>query len=206
VKRARVRKPGEPDALTKTAQGRVERVAARRGVRDRAIIAVLLYAGARVEECERLNAEDVALTARTGPDDPGTSACTARATRSVPSRCRRSAASTWPPGWMSTPGAAGGSRETVGGDTGTAPAVLPDQTCRRELLDRTLMWNQHHLLHALREYETFYNQHRPHRTLEQAAPLRLLPEPTTDPDQLTRLDIRRQDRLSGTLHEYRHAA
>lgn len=81
------------------------------------------------------------------------------------------------------------------------------QTCRRELLDRTLIWNQHHLLHALREYEAFYNEHRPHRTLGQAAPLRLLPEPTTDPDQLTRLDIRRQDRLSVTLqHEYRHAA
>jgi hypothetical protein len=28
-------------------------------------------------------------------------------------------------------------------------------TCRRELLDRTLIWNQRHLLHALREYETF---------------------------------------------------
>jgi putative transposase len=80
------------------------------------------------------------------------------------------------------------------------------QTCRRELLDRTLIWNQHHLLHALREYETFYNEHRPHRTLGQAAPLSLLPEPTTYPDRLTRLDIRRQDRLDGILHEYRHAA
>lgn len=27
------------------------------------------------------------------------------------------------------------------------------QTCRRELLDRTLLWNQRHLLHALREFE-----------------------------------------------------
>jgi integrase len=66
VKRARIPKPGEPVALTKTAQGRVERAAARRGVRDRAIIAVLLYAGARVEECGRLDAEDLTLTARTG--------------------------------------------------------------------------------------------------------------------------------------------
>ncbi|WP_336210186.1 integrase core domain-containing protein [Nonomuraea sp. LPB2021202275-12-8] len=41
------------------------------------------------------------------------------------------------------------------------------QTCRRELLDRTLIWNQPHLLHALREFETFYNEHRPHRTLGQ---------------------------------------
>ncbi|GAA0704906.1 hypothetical protein GCM10009548_92770 [Streptomyces malaysiensis subsp. malaysiensis] len=29
------------------------------------------------------------------------------------------------------------------------------QTCRRELLDRTSIWNQNHLLHALREYESF---------------------------------------------------
>ena len=37
------------------------------------------------------------------------------------------------------------------------------QTCRRELLDRTLIWNQAHLLHALREFEQFYNCHRPHQ-------------------------------------------
>jgi transposase InsO family protein len=37
------------------------------------------------------------------------------------------------------------------------------QTCRRELLDRTLIWNKRHLLHALREFETFYNEHRPHQ-------------------------------------------
>jgi putative transposase len=36
------------------------------------------------------------------------------------------------------------------------------QTCRRELLDRTLIWNQRHLLYALREFEQFYNAHRPH--------------------------------------------
>jgi putative transposase len=34
-------------------------------------------------------------------------------------------------------------------------------TCRRELLDRTLIWNQRHLLHALHEFEQFYNGHRP---------------------------------------------
>ena len=66
VKRARVPKPGEPGALTKTEQGRVERAAARRGVRDRAIVATLLYAGARAGECGRLDAGDVTLTARTG--------------------------------------------------------------------------------------------------------------------------------------------
>ncbi|WP_271189765.1 hypothetical protein [Dactylosporangium matsuzakiense] len=34
------------------------------------------------------------------------------------------------------------------------------QTCRREVLDRTLIWNQRHLLH---EYERFYNEHSPTR-------------------------------------------
>jgi transposase InsO family protein len=80
------------------------------------------------------------------------------------------------------------------------------QTCRRELLDRTLIWNQRHLLHTLREFETFYNEHRPHRTLRQAAPLRPLPEPSTIPAEITRLDIRRHDRLCGVLREYKHAA
>jgi hypothetical protein len=80
------------------------------------------------------------------------------------------------------------------------------QTCRRELLDRTLIWNQRHLLYALREFETFYNRHRPHRALRSAAPLHPLPGPITDLDQITRLDVRRRDRLGGTLHEYKHAA
>ena len=80
------------------------------------------------------------------------------------------------------------------------------QTCRLELLDRTLIWNQRHLLHALREFEHFYNEHRPHRTLRAAAPLRPLPEPIADPERIAQLDVRRRDRLGGTLHEYRHAA
>jgi putative transposase len=80
------------------------------------------------------------------------------------------------------------------------------QTCRRELLDRTLIWNQSHLLHALKEFESFYNGHRPHRALVQAAPLRPLPTPMTEPGQITHLDVHRRDRLRGALHEYHHAA
>jgi transposase InsO family protein len=49
--------------------------------------------------------------------------------------------------------------------------------CRRELLDRTLIWNQSHLRRILREDETHHNQHRPHRSLDGAAPLKPLPEP-----------------------------
>jgi transposase InsO family protein len=80
------------------------------------------------------------------------------------------------------------------------------QTCRRELLDHTLIWNQAHLLHALRQFEQFYNEHRPHQGIANARPLRPLPAPLTDPDQITHLDIRRRDRLGSTLHEYGHAA
>ncbi|MDQ1033055.1 putative transposase [Streptomyces umbrinus] len=79
------------------------------------------------------------------------------------------------------------------------------QTCRRELLDRTLIWNQRHLLHALREFEQFYNAHRPHQGIANARPLHPLPEPITDPDEIARLDIHRTDRLGGLLHEYQHA-
>jgi hypothetical protein len=49
------------------------------------------------------------------------------------------------------------------------------QTCRRELLDRTLIWNQSHLLYALREFEQFYNGHRPHQGIANARPLQPLP-------------------------------
>jgi putative transposase len=80
------------------------------------------------------------------------------------------------------------------------------QTCRHELLDRTLIWNENHLRHALREFETHHNGHRPHQAMEQATPLRTTPEPITDPDRIARLNIRRHDRLGGTLHEYQHAA
>ena len=80
------------------------------------------------------------------------------------------------------------------------------RTCRRELLDRTLIYNQRHLLRALREYEAFYDTHRPHQGIANARPLRPLPEPIIDPDRLTHLDVRRRDRLGGVLHEYEHAA
>jgi transposase InsO family protein len=79
-------------------------------------------------------------------------------------------------------------------------------TCRRELLDRVLTWNTRHLVHILRQFEIHYNSHRPHQGLDQAAPLRVVPTPITDPDRISRLNIVREDRLGGTLHEYRHAA
>jgi putative transposase len=43
-------------------------------------------------------------------------------------------------------------------------------TYRRELLDRTLIRNQRHLLHALREFEQFYNSHH-HSALGMQSPV-----------------------------------
>ncbi|KOX34254.1 integrase [Saccharothrix sp. NRRL B-16348] len=91
------------------------------------------------------------------------------------------------------------------------------RSCRRELLDRTLIWNQEHLLHALREYEKYYNTHRPHQGIANARPLRTLPPAVTAQAALTRLDIRQRQRLGrldirqrqrlgGILNEYHHAA
>jgi putative transposase len=74
--------------------------------------------------------------------------------------------------------------------------------CRRELLDRALIWNQHHLRRILRDYETHHNQHRPHRSLDGAAPLTPLPEPV----DLEQYRIRKDARAGGLINEYRLVA
>ena len=66
--------------------------------------------------------------------------------------------------------------------------------CRRELLDRTLVWNQAHMRQILRAYEIHHNQHRPHRSLDAAAPLKPLPEPV----HLDRYRVRRQAQLAAS--------
>jgi putative transposase len=76
-------------------------------------------------------------------------------------------------------------------------------SCRRELLDRTLIWNQRHLMTVLREYEDFCNVHRLHRALNQAAPIRPLPDTVTNLDHFRLL---RRDRAGGVIHEYRLVA
>jgi len=67
------------------------------------------------------------------------------------------------------------------------------QSSRRELLDRRLIWKQAHLLHAMLELETHYNLHRPHRSLDQNAPLRSAPETTTSRADMLDLNVRRRD-------------
>lgn len=74
---------------------------------------------------------------------------------------------------------------------------------RAELTDRTLIWNLEHLMRLLREYETFYNGHRPHRSLDQAAPMRPLPDYEI---VLEEFRVRRRDHAGGLLHEYQQVA
>ena len=74
--------------------------------------------------------------------------------------------------------------------------------CRRELLDRTLIWNQAHLRQILNQYETHYNQHRPHRSLHAAAPMKPLPEPV----DLAQYRVRKLARVGGLINEYRLVA
>jgi putative transposase len=74
--------------------------------------------------------------------------------------------------------------------------------CRRELPDRTLVWNQSHLRRILRDYATHHNQHRPHRSLHGAAPLKPLPEPVN----LDHYRVQKQARVGGLINEYRLVA
>jgi putative transposase len=73
---------------------------------------------------------------------------------------------------------------------------------RRELPDRMLIITQRQLHYAIAEYIGHVNRHRPHRSLQQAAPLR----PLRDPVASDTVRILRRDRLGGLLHEYSQAA
>jgi putative transposase len=71
-------------------------------------------------------------------------------------------------------------------------------TVRRELLDRMLITSRRHFTAVLAEYVAHFNDHRPHRALHQAAPLRSLPPPASP----SPCHLRRRDLLDGLIHEY----
>src|ERR1035437_9050179 len=77
-------------------------------------------------------------------------------------------------------------------------------TLRRELLDRLLIVNEHHLRQVLTEYLQHYNTARPHRALGQLAPA----QAGTRPPQINLAEhrIRRKQVLGGLTHEYQVAA
>jgi putative transposase len=74
-------------------------------------------------------------------------------------------------------------------------------TVRRELCDRTLIWNRAQLEQLLRDYVEHYNTHRPHRSLGQRAP---------DDAEVVAYrpgqPLRRHPTCDGLINEYRHAA
>ena len=74
-------------------------------------------------------------------------------------------------------------------------------TVRRELCDRTLIWNRRQLEQQLRDYVEHYNTHRPHRNLEQRAPDDRVVV-AYRPGQ----PIRRHLTCNGLINEYRQAA
>jgi len=74
---------------------------------------------------------------------------------------------------------------------------------RRECLDRILIVSRRQLETVLREYVTYYNTHRPHRSLEQQPPLLKTASISAADNELR---VRRRDRLDGLLHEYELAA
>ena len=77
-------------------------------------------------------------------------------------------------------------------------------TLRRELFDRLLIVNEHHLRRVLTEYLRHYNTARPHRALGQLAPA----QAGTRPPEINLAEhrIRRKQVLSGLTHEYQIAA
>jgi putative transposase len=76
-------------------------------------------------------------------------------------------------------------------------------TLRRELFDRLLIVNEHHLRRVLTEYLLHYNAARPHRALGQLAPAQA---GTLPPEiNLAEHRIRRKQVLGGLTHEYQIA-
>ena len=77
-------------------------------------------------------------------------------------------------------------------------------TLRRELLDRTLIWNRQQLERVVIDFIDHYNEHRPHRSLDQHSPCPPVASPTGPIGDETA--VRRSRRCDGLIHEYRNAA
>ena len=74
---------------------------------------------------------------------------------------------------------------------------------RRELLNRTIIWNRRQLERLVTDYIDHYNEHRPHRSLEQRPPQAALHQPPSVPAGVT---VLRTTRCDGLINEYENAA
>ena len=70
---------------------------------------------------------------------------------------------------------------------------------RRELLDRTIVWNRPQLERLAIDYITHHNQHRPHQSLKQRPPTPQAEPPDTPPASIT---VLRTTRCDGLINEY----
>jgi transposase InsO family protein len=73
-------------------------------------------------------------------------------------------------------------------------------TLRRELLDHLIVLGERHLLRAVREYVTYYNEDRPHLALDRDAPIPRAVEPRS------RGKVVALPRVGGLHHRYASAA
>jgi hypothetical protein len=78
-------------------------------------------------------------------------------------------------------------------------------TLRREVFDRLLIVNEHHLRRVLAEYLLHYNTARPHRFLGQLTPAQADSQPP-EPISLADHRIRQKQVLGGLIREYYIAA
>lgn len=93
-------------------------------------------------------------------------------------------------------------RSPVGARRANAIAERWVGSVRRGCLDRILIVNQRHLEQVLAGYVDHFNQHRPHRSLNQQPPDRVLV-----PGRMTGTGrVRRRDRLGGLIYGYQQVA
>ena len=74
------------------------------------------------------------------------------------------------------------------------------QTVKRECLSKLILFSEKHLRRALSEFETHYNQDRPHQSLD-SNPIQ--PRPSDPPNEG---EIVVDERLGGLLRSYRRVA
>lgn len=80
---------------------------------------------------------------------------------------------------------------------------------RRELLDRTIIWNQRQLHRLLTDYIDHYNTHRPHRALQQRPPSHadaVDDDAVVDARPPPSNNVIRFPRCDGLINEYKKAA
>jgi hypothetical protein len=73
------------------------------------------------------------------------------------------------------------------------------RTIRQECLDHVIVLNEHHLRTLLKDFMTYYNEDRPHRSLVMESPI---PAPETASDG----PIQSRPVLGGLHHVYARAA